>query len=157
MNPKTFTDTVYRIKSTLSARTKYLCTTISESKNSWYLDLLPCQQTQRVISDLTQLPVGGRREVERSTPAIRLQGPIVIITNIQKDVKSKSLRGLKRYKDKAMYAIINLHWQLTLGSAAVREATTLAEPPIMDITDAKIHYSKDVKKNTTIFFNSFFE
>ena len=49
-----------------------------------------------------------------------------------------------------MYAIINLHWQLTLGSAAVRETDPLAEPPLF--ADAGIHYSKNIKKDTTIFF-----
>ena len=37
---------------------------------------------------------------------------------------------------------LNTHWQISVGSAAVRETTTLAEPPIRDFTDAKTDYSK---------------
>ncbi|MDE0089271.1 MAG: hypothetical protein OXU23_26395 [Candidatus Poribacteria bacterium] len=38
---------------------------------------------------------------------------------------------------------LNTHWQSTLGSAAVRETDTLAEPPVKDFTDAKTDYSKN--------------
>ena len=40
-----------------------------------------------------------------------------------------------------MHDILKPHWQLVLGSAAVRESSTLAEPPLF--TDAKTHYNKD--------------
>ena len=36
-----------------------------------------------------------------------------------------------------IYDILNMHWQSSLGSAAVRESCTLAEPPIKDFTDAE--------------------
>ena len=47
-----------------------------------------------------------------------------------------------------MYDIIKPHWQSQLGSAAVRETSTLAEPPIKEFTDAETILPK-LKKNTT--------
>ena len=40
-----------------------------------------------------------------------------------------------------MHDILKPHWQPSFGSAAVRETTILAEPPLF--TDAKTHYNKD--------------
>ena len=92
----------------------------------------------------TQLPVGWRREVEGSTPAIRLQRPFVTIQDFPKKNQVK-LRCCLKYHAHQLRCMIylNTHWQSTLGSAAVRETILLAEPPIKDFTDAKIDYSKN--------------
>ena len=41
---------------------------------------------------------------------------------------------------------LNTHWQLSLGSAVVRETSPLAEPPVMDFTDAVMDYTKNENK-----------
>ncbi len=51
---------------------------------------------------------------------------------------------------------LNTHWQLYLGSAAVRETLTLAEPPVKDFTDAKINYSRNKNKIQHFFINLIF-
>ncbi|MDE0085906.1 MAG: hypothetical protein OXU23_09365 [Candidatus Poribacteria bacterium] len=40
-----------------------------------------------VFQTHTQLPVGWRREVEGSTPAIRLQRPFIMVQDIPKKIK----------------------------------------------------------------------
>ena len=58
----------------------------------------------------------------------------------------KLRRCLEYHTYQLRYMIyLNTHWQSTLDSAAVRETSPLAEPPIMGFTDAKIDCSK--KKN----------
>lgn len=49
---------------------------------------------------------------------------------------------------------LNTHWQSTLGSAAVRETSPLAEPPLKDFTDAKTDYSKKRNKIQQFFYIS---
>ena len=50
-----------------------------------------------------------------------------------------------------------MHWQSTLGSAAVRETSPLAEPPVKDFTGAKRHYSKKENRIQHFFrFNPIF-
>ncbi|RKU17478.1 hypothetical protein C6501_03920 [Candidatus Poribacteria bacterium] len=45
-----------------------------------------------------------------------------------------------------------MHWQPTLGSAAVRGTITLAEPPVKGFTDAKIDYSRNQNKMQHFFY-----
>ena len=66
---------------------------------------------------------------------------------------------LKKYQTHQLRYVIylNTHWQSTLGSAAVRETSPLAEPPMKDFTDAKRYYSKKENKIQHFFrFNPIF-
>ena len=71
-------------------------------------------------------------------------------TSIRNDTRSSEknqvkLRRCLKYHAHRLRCVIylNTHWQSQLGSAAVRETDTLAEPPITDFTDAKTDYSKN--------------
>ena len=81
--------------------------------------------------------------VEGSTLAIRLRRPFVIVQDFPKKIKYiMTLLKISCLSMTIYDILINMHWQSSLGSAAVRESCTLAEPPIKDFTDAEDILSK---------------
>ena len=93
--------------------------------------------------------------MERPTLAPVSKLSIVIITDTQKSVKSKSLFSVqfkKQYIDKSIYAIIKPALTITVGSVALPETDILAEAlSIMEITDAENHSIKWSKKIPQLF------
>ncbi len=79
----------------------------------------------------TQLPEGRRREVVGATLTIRLQRPFAIIRDFPKKSHVNAATLLKISEtSNAIYDIIKHALAILVGSAAVRESCTLAEPPI---------------------------
>ena len=102
-------------------------------------------------------PIASRVETGGSgtTPAIRLQRLFVILPDFPRKTEAQLQRCLIKISDTSMkiYDIIKPALATCLGSAAVRESRTLAEPPIIGFYGCRhIVYQKS-KENTIFFFS----